>query len=78
MAKIRRIPGVDDVKTTAFLPSEREHNELSTLLKTLPDGVIAIDTKANVTIINEAALQALSVSCCRCGRAVVDEYGEGV
>ena len=62
MAKIRRIPGVDDVKTTAFLPSEREHNELSTLLKTLPDGVIGIDTKANVTIINDAALLALSVS----------------
>ncbi len=41
MAKIRRITGVDDVKTTAFMPSEREHNELSTLLKTLPDGVIA-------------------------------------
>ncbi|WP_231916741.1 transcriptional regulator TyrR [Rheinheimera sp. SA_1] len=62
MAKIRRIPGVDDVRTTSFLPSEREHNELSTLLKTLPDGVIAIDTKANVTIINDAALQALSVA----------------
>jgi PAS domain-containing protein len=62
MAKIRRITGVDDVRTTSFLPSEREHNELSTLLKTLPDGVIAIDTKANVTIINDAALQALSVA----------------
>ncbi len=61
MAKIRRIPGVDDVKTTAFMPSEREHNELSTLLRTLPDGIIAIDTRANVTIINEAALEALSM-----------------
>ena len=62
MAKIRRITGVDDVKTTAFMPSEREHNELSTLLKTLPDGVIAVDTKANITIVNDAALQALSVN----------------
>jgi transcriptional regulator of aroF, aroG, tyrA and aromatic amino acid transport len=61
MAKIRRIPGVDDVKTTAFMPSEREHNELSTLLRTLPDGIIAVDTRANVTIINEAALEALSM-----------------
>ncbi|WP_430455256.1 transcriptional regulator TyrR [Rheinheimera sp.] len=61
MAKIRRIPGVEDVKTTAFMPSEREHNELFTLLKTLPDGVIAIDTKANVTVINEAALDALTL-----------------
>ncbi|WP_337880404.1 transcriptional regulator TyrR [Rheinheimera sp.] len=61
MAKIRRLAGVDDVKTTAFLPSEREHNELTTLLRTLPDGIIAVDSKANVTIINEAALDALSL-----------------
>ncbi len=61
MAKIRRIPGVEDVNTTAFMPSEREHNELFTLLKTLPDGVIAIDTKANVTVFNEAALDALTL-----------------
>lgn len=62
MGKIRRITGVDDVKTTAFLPSEREHNELTTLLRTLPDGVIAIDTKAQVTVINDAATQALGLS----------------
>ncbi|MDX3772781.1 transcriptional regulator TyrR [Chromatiaceae bacterium AAb-1] len=62
MARMRRIPGVEDVKTTAFMPSEREHNELTTLLRTLPDGLIAIDLKANVTVINEAALDALSVS----------------
>ncbi|WP_214000195.1 transcriptional regulator TyrR [Arsukibacterium sp.] len=62
MAKMRRIAGVEDVKTTAFLPSEREHNELTTLLKTLPDGLIAIDIKANVTVINDAALEALSVA----------------
>lgn len=61
MAKIRRIPGVDDVKTTAFMPSEREHNELTTLLSTLPDGVIAIDTKAIVTVVNEAALEAMAL-----------------
>ena len=30
---------------TAFLPSEREHNELNTLLRALPDGVISIDAK---------------------------------
>jgi len=62
MAKIRRIAGVSDVKTTAFLPSEREHNELTTLLKTLPDGVIAVDTKANITVVNEAAIEALALS----------------
>lgn len=62
MARMRRIQGVEDVKTTAFMPSEREHNEVMTLLRTLPDGLIAIDLKANVTVINEAALEALSVS----------------
>ena len=62
MAKMRRISGVEDVKTTAFMPSEREHNELSTLLRTLPDGLIAIDIKANITVINDAALDALAVS----------------
>ncbi|WP_333608461.1 transcriptional regulator TyrR [Arsukibacterium sp.] len=62
MTRIRRINGVEDVKTTAFMPSEREHNELTTLLKTLPDGLIAIDLKANVTVINDAALTALSVN----------------
>lgn len=61
MGKMRRISGVADVKTTAFMPSERHQNELITLLKTLPDGIIAIDTKAQVSIINDAALEALSV-----------------
>lgn len=62
MGKMRRITGVVDVKTTAFMPSERHQNELITLLKTLPDGIIAIDTKAQVSIINDAALDALTVS----------------
>lgn len=62
MAKMRRIDGIDDVKTMAFLPSEREKNELTTLLKTLPDGLIAIDSRANVTVINDAALEALAIS----------------
>ncbi|MDP4529962.1 transcriptional regulator TyrR [Alkalimonas delamerensis] len=61
MAKIRRITGVSDVKTTAFMPSERHQNELTTLLKTLPDGIIGIDTKAVVSVINDAALEALEV-----------------
>lgn len=61
MAKIRRLVGVSDVKTTALLPLERKHNELKTLLSTLPDGLIAVDTKAQVSIINDAALEALQL-----------------
>ncbi len=56
MASIRRVDGVTDVKTTNFLPYEREHNELVTLLRILPDGVISIDSKGNVVTANQASL----------------------
>ena len=56
MAAIRRIDGVSDVKTTNFLPHEREHNELVTLLRILPDGVISIDNKGNILTANQASL----------------------
>ena len=56
MAQIRRVDGVSDVKTTNFLPYEREHNELVTLLRILPDGVISIDSKGNILTANQAAL----------------------
>ncbi|WP_018691017.1 transcriptional regulator TyrR [Algicola sagamiensis] len=55
MPAIRKIPGVDDVVKTPFMPSEREHNELSTLLRTLPDGVLSIDTRGNILVANAAA-----------------------
>lgn len=61
MPEIRLIDGVDDVKTTAFLPSEREHNELNTLLSALPDGVISIDAKGHVRLCNDAALRDLAM-----------------
>ncbi|KKL92098.1 hypothetical protein LCGC14_1888060, partial [marine sediment metagenome] len=54
MPSIRLIDGVQDVRTTAFLPSEREHNELNTLLRALPDGVISIDAKGWVRLCNDA------------------------
>ena len=56
MADIRRVDGVTDVKTTKFLPYEREHNELATLLRILPDGVISIDNRGNVVTANQSAL----------------------
>ena len=45
MPKIRRIDGIDDVKTTLFMPGEREKNQLSAILRTLPDPVFSIDAK---------------------------------
>jgi transcriptional regulator of aroF, aroG, tyrA and aromatic amino acid transport len=56
MAAIRRVEGVTDVKTTNFIPSEREHNELVTLLRILPDGIISIDNRGNVVTANRSAL----------------------
>jgi len=52
MPKLRLIEGVVDVKTTPYMPSEREKHELSTLIKTFPDPFVSIDAKGNVRIVN--------------------------
>lgn len=55
MPQLRLLEGVIDVKTAPYMPSEREHNELTTLVKTFPDPFISIDTKGNVRIVNNSA-----------------------
>ncbi len=55
MPQLRLIEGVDDVRTTPYMPSERERNELVTLIKTFPDPLISLDTKGNIRIINNIA-----------------------
>ena len=52
MPQLRLIEGVVDVKTTPYMPSEREKNELSTLIKTFPDPFVSIDAKGNIRIVN--------------------------
>lgn len=52
MPQLRLIDGVEDVKTTPYMPSEREKNELSTLIKTFPDPFVSIDAKGNIRIVN--------------------------
>jgi len=59
MPEIRRIEGVSDVKTVPFTPMEREHNEVQTLLRHLPDAVFSIDARARVLVANQAAQEAL-------------------
>lgn len=59
MPKIRRIEGIDDVKTTAFMPGEREKHQLSAILQTLPDPVFSVDTRGRIVKCNEAALSSL-------------------
>ncbi len=55
MPQLRLIEGVDDVKTAPYMPSEREKNELETLVKTFPDPFISIDAKGNIRIVNAVA-----------------------
>ncbi|ETX11919.1 transcriptional regulator [Marinomonas ushuaiensis DSM 15871] len=62
LAEIRRLESVEDVKTVMFTPFEREHNALYTLLETLPDGVISVDLKGNITMVTELAAEDLNTS----------------
>ena len=48
MPQLRLIEGVVDVKTTPYMPSERERHEFETLVKTFPDPFISIDTKGQI------------------------------
>lgn len=61
MPEIRLIPGIHDVSMIPYMPTEREQQELQTLLKTLPEPVISIDSKGYVVIANEAALDILQL-----------------
>lgn len=62
MPEIRRINGIEDVKTTPFMPYEREHFEFDTILKTLPDPVFSIDAKGKILVINDAATANVGMS----------------
>jgi len=62
MAEIRRIAGVTDVRTVAFMPSEREHRALGALLDSLPDPVFSIDMRGRIEKVNPAALTLFNSS----------------
>lgn len=59
MPKIRRISGIDDVKTTLFMPGERERNQLFAIVHTLPDPVFAVDNKGKLLLCNDAVTSGL-------------------
>lgn len=61
MPEIRKLSGVDDVKTIPFMPFEREKEELRALLEILPDPVFSIDTKGKVLLVNEAVTSTLEL-----------------
>lgn len=62
MPKIRRLEGIDDVKTTPFMPMEREQNQIRALLQTLPDPVFSLDTKGCIVLANDVALTSLAMT----------------
>ena len=55
MPKLRLLEGVYDVRTVPYMPSEREGNELITLIKTFPDPFISIDVQGKIRIVNNIA-----------------------
>lgn len=71
MPEIRRIKGVEDVRTIPFMPIEREQYQLQALLKTLPDPVFSIDTKGKVLLVNDVVRQTLMLD-------EQDLYGQAV
>ncbi|MDR0219294.1 MAG: transcriptional regulator TyrR [Enterobacteriaceae bacterium] len=62
MAEIRRINGVVDVRTVAFMPSEKKHRAMWTLLESVPDPILSIDMKGNVDLANLASQQLFGIS----------------
>ncbi|MDC9595437.1 transcriptional regulator TyrR [Xenorhabdus anantnagensis] len=62
MAEIRRINGVIDVRTVAFMPSEKEHRAMWTLLESVPEPIFSIDMKGNIELANSAALSLFDFS----------------
>ncbi|MBW8192965.1 transcriptional regulator TyrR [Neiella marina] len=62
LPEIRRIDGVEDVRTVPFTPSERNTHELNTILRTLPDPVFSLDSRGRIVLANEAGVIALRSS----------------
>ncbi|MGV3344342.1 transcriptional regulator TyrR [Enterobacteriaceae bacterium LUAb1] len=62
MAEIRRITGITDVRTVAWMPSERKHRALSVLLTAVSDPVLSIDIKGKIELANAAAQQLFSLN----------------
>ncbi len=59
MPQLRHIDGVHDVSTVAFMPMEREKEELNVLLSTLPEPVISVDSSGRILVSNKAAQAVL-------------------
>ena len=77
MPKLRRIDGIVDVKTTPFMPIQRERNQLRTLLETLPDPVFSIDANGVIILYNDIVSSTLEMSAEQITQINVDELIDG-
>ena len=77
MPKIRRIDGIDDVKTTLYMPIERERNELRAMIQTMPDPVFSIDTKGRIVLFNDAAKLSVDNDVDLLDQAEIEEWVSG-
>lgn len=77
MPKLRRIAGVIDVRTTPFMPIQRERNQLRTLLETLPDPVFSVNANGLITLYNDIVSSTLEMSCEQIREINIDELIEG-
>ncbi len=77
MPKLRRVTGIKDVRTTPFMPIQRERNQLRALLKTLPDPVFSTDSNGKITLYNDAVASSLELDSAAIKQLNIDELLEG-
>ncbi|MBD1373612.1 sigma 54-interacting transcriptional regulator [Hazenella sp. IB182357] len=56
---IKKVPGVLEVQTEVFLPSERSKQQMDTILKTMSEGILLVDDRNLIQLVNRAAEKML-------------------
>ncbi|MFT6268477.1 MAG: transcriptional regulator of aroF, aroG, tyrA and aromatic amino acid transport [Alphaproteobacteria bacterium] len=77
MPKLRRVEGIVDVRTTPFMPIQRERNQLRTLLETLPDPVFSTDANGKIILYNEVVASTLEMSSDQIRELHIDDLIQG-
>ncbi len=77
MPKLRKVDGISDVRTTPFMPIQRERNQLRALLQTLPDPVFSVDTAGKVILFNDAVSSGLEMNAQQIRELYIDDLIEG-
>ncbi len=77
MPKLRRVEGIKDVRTTPFMPIQRERNQLRALLQTLPDPVFSTDANGRITLFNDVVSASLELDTQAITQLNIDELIEG-